>query len=238
MKKYSLIISITFNVLLVLLGGTIIHKTVGINYVLTKLNIKRDTDIERDYGSYYNNKKSLHDVMPKDTSEIIFLGNSITDFCDWQELFRNSNIKNRGIGGDIIHGVMNRLDEVVESNPKKIFLMIGNNDLGHGKSVELILSDYERLVKLILKKTPESELYLQSILPTNDRPKRDNNDIVKINNGIVQIAQKYSLTYINLFDLLKTDNNELNMNYSFDGLHLNGNGYLIWKNAINEFVIN
>ena len=65
------------------------------------------------------------------------------------------------------------------------------------------------MVKLILTKTPATELYLQSLLPTKDDPNRKNSDIIEINKGILQIAKSHSLTYVNLFDLLKTDNNEL-----------------------------
>jgi lysophospholipase L1-like esterase len=68
--------------------------------------------------------------MPNDTSEIIFLGDINIDFCNWHELFGKSNFKNRCISGDIINGVINRLEEIVESKPKKVFLMIGTNDLG------------------------------------------------------------------------------------------------------------
>jgi len=67
-----------------------------------------------------------------------FLGNSITDYCDWYELFGKLNIKNREIGGD---GVIDRLDEVTSSKPKQIFLMIGINDLGKKRSVNQILTD-------------------------------------------------------------------------------------------------
>lgn len=88
--------------------------------------------------------------MPNDTSEIIFLGDSIIDFCNWHELFGKYNIKNRGISGDIINGVIDRLEEIVETKPKKIFLMIGTNDLGKKISVDNILSEYQKLVNLIL----------------------------------------------------------------------------------------
>jgi lysophospholipase L1-like esterase len=236
MKKKLFLISITFNILFLLFGGYVIHKKGGIDYLKRKLNIQKENVTQNDYGPYYDAKKSIFEIMPNDTSEIIFLGNSITDYCDWYELFGKSNIKNRGIGGDIINGVIDRLDEIVESKPQKIFLMIGTNDLGRGKNIGEILSDYERLVKLILTKTPETELYLQSILPTKDNPNRKNSDIIEINKGIIQIAESHSLTYVNLFDLLKTNNNELNMDYSYDGLHINGKGYLIWKNEIIKYL--
>ena len=67
--------------------------------------------------------------MPDTPNEIIMLGNSITDGCEWSELFQNSNIKNRGISGDITEGVLYRLDEVTRSKPAKVFLLIGINDL-------------------------------------------------------------------------------------------------------------
>ena len=67
---------------------------------------------------------------------------------------------------------------------------------------------------------------------------RSNNDIIRINKGINELAKKYSLTYINLFDEFKSNENELNLVYSFDGLHLNGLGYLLWKDVILKYVEN
>ncbi len=187
-------------------------------------------------STHYYTKRSFFESMPNDTNEIVFLGNSITEMCDWNELFNVTNIKNRGISGDIINGVIERIDEVVSSEPKKIFIMIGTNDLGRGKSVNQIITEYEVLVELIINKTPQTELYLQSILPTKNQITRKNEDIIEINKGIVEIAKKHSLTYINLYDLFKTKDNELNMNFSFDGLHLNGDGYLLWKDAVINYI--
>ena len=87
-----------------------------------------------------------------------------------------------------------------------------------------------------MTKTPATELYLQSLLPTKDNPNRKNIDIIEINKGILQIAKSHSLTYVNLFDLLKTNDNELNIKFSYDGLHINGKGYLIWKNEIIKYM--
>ncbi len=236
MKK-ALTISIIINILFLLFGGYVLHKKGGIDYLKRKFNTQQET-VNSIYGIHYDTKKSFFESMPNDTNEIIFLGNSITEMCDWNELFEKDNIKNRGISGDIINGIIDRLDEVVSSNPQKIFLMIGTNDLGRKRSVNQILIDYEKLIDLILKKTPKTELYLQSVLPTKNQTTRDNKDIIEINKGIIELAKKYSLTYINLFDLFKTKDNELNMDLSFDGLHLNGQGYLIWKDAIINYVEN
>ncbi|WP_157961200.1 GDSL-type esterase/lipase family protein [Lutibacter citreus] len=231
-------ISIIINILFILFGGYIIHKKGGIDYLKTKFNTLTKTTVEKDYGDFYQIKRSIFKILPNETNEIIFLGNSITTFCAWNELFGKANIKNRGISGDMINGVIDRLNEIVESKPVKIFLMIGINDLGKKRSVNQILADYEKLVSLIINKSPKTKLYLQSILPTKNRKTMKNNDIIEINKGIIKIANKYSLTYINLFDLFKTNENELNMKYSLDGLHINGQGYVLWKNAIIDNIEN
>ena len=238
MKK-AFSISIFLNILFILHIGYIIKQKGGINYLKTKINSQIETVSLQDSSIYFyhNTKKSIYEVMPNDTNEIIFLGNSITDYCDWHELFGKSNIKNRGISADTINGIVLRLDEIIESKPEKIFIMIGTNDLRQKRSINQILIDYDILISLIKVNTPKSKLYLQSILPTKNQLLRRNEDIIEINKGIDRIAKKYSFTYINLFNLFKTDNNELNMNYSIDGLHLNGQGYLIWKNEINKYVL-
>ena len=54
----------------------------------------------------------------------------------WAEFFQNSNIKNRGISGDITEGILYRISEITESQPLQVFLMIGTNDLAKGKTKE------------------------------------------------------------------------------------------------------
>ncbi|MFA7361617.1 MAG: GDSL-type esterase/lipase family protein [Candidatus Kapaibacterium sp.] len=235
MKK-TLVISVIINILFILFGGYVIHKKGGLDYL--KQNSAKLSEIQQDYNLYYKTKRSIFEIMPNDTNKIIFLGNSITNFCDWRELFGNENIINRGINGDVINGVIDRLDGILSSNPKKIFLMIGTNDLAERNTIVEILSNYERLLALIKEKSPRTRLYVQSILPTFNDQRRNNDDIIAINKGLIDSTEKYDFTYVNLFDLLKTERNELDTVYSFDGLHLNGKGYLIWKKAIEQYVNN
>lgn len=235
MKK-ALILSIVLNILCVLAGGYIIQKKGGITYLKLKFQLVKDKGELQSPNAYYLAKTSIFEIMPNDTSEIIFLGNSITDYCDWYELFGNANIKNRGIGGDIIRGVIDRLDEITQSNPKKIFIMIGINDLGKNRSVSQILSDYDNLLMLLNQKSPNTKFYIQSMLPTDNRQNLQVTKILEINNGIQKLAMKYKMTYVGLFDLFKTNENTLDAEYTYDGLHLNGKGYLIWKGAIEDYV--
>lgn len=235
----GLLFSIIINVLFVLFGIYVIQKRGGVDYLKIIFNQLTTKNSEPSYSSkFYKARKKMFEAMPNEPNEIIFLGNSIIEFCNWNELFKKSAIKNRGISGDVINGIINRLEEITASKPNKIFLMIGTNDLGYKRTVDQILLDYEHLVHLILTKTPKTTLYLQSVLPVKNSANRTNAKIIAINKGISLLAKKHSLVYINLFDLFKTENNDLNMSLSFDGLHLNGQGYLIWKEAIIEYVEN
>ncbi|MFA5820140.1 MAG: GDSL-type esterase/lipase family protein [Bacteroidales bacterium] len=190
--------------------------------------------------AYYYHKKEHFESLPNTKNEIIFLGNSITDNCEWVELFSNPNIKNRGIGGDDTDGILGRLNEVTESNPSKIFIMIGTNDLAYSKSVEYVVENYKKIIDKIMQSTPSTKIYIQSIIPTDDaiHITRKNSDIIMINNQLKLIAEQNELTYIDLFSVFKLDSNRLNPEYSFDGLHLNGKGYLLWKKEIEKYLIN
>src|SRR5262245_31960720 len=66
---------------------------------------------------------------PNANSDIIMLGNSITDYAQWNELLQVNEVRNRGISGDITYGILERLDEVTEGKPAKVFVLIGINDI-------------------------------------------------------------------------------------------------------------
>ena len=188
--------------------------------------------------AYYYHKKEHFELLPDTKHEIIFLGNSITDNCEWVELFQNPRIKNRGIGGDDTDGILERLDEVTKSYPDKIFLMIGTNDLAYGKDVPYILDNYRKIIEQIRKDSPVTKLFIQNVLPVEDaiHYTRPNESIVEINKGLVELAIEYNCTLIDLHSVFKREDGKLNLDYSLDGLHLNGAGYEVWKAEIEKFV--
>src|SRR5690606_5446856 len=124
MKK-GLIISITINLVFIVFGSYVIHKKGGMDY-LQKFFSRKKTDTNTYQGTGHSKiRTSFFEAMPNDTNEIIFLGNSLTEFGEWSEMFGKTKVKNRGISQDKIIDVINRLDEIVESFPDKIFIMLG-----------------------------------------------------------------------------------------------------------------
>lgn len=195
------------------------------------------------FGTYYEQKKTLFALLPNDKDEIIFLGNSITDGCEWSELFRDPRIKNRGISADITEGILNRLDEVTESKPLQIFLMIGVNDLAHNISVERIITNYRTIISKILFDSPKTNLLIQSVLPVNDQfaeyqdHYKKSRQIVYLNSELKGLALEYDLEFIDLYQQFATSEGNLDPKYTNDGLHLTGSGYMHWKTIIEPYLI-
>ncbi len=191
---------------------------------------------------YWEQRVSLFDHLPVTENDIIFLGNSITDGGNFEELFERTDVKNRGIRSDIIPGVLKRLEQVVEGHPKKIFLLIGINDISHGLSVDKLAERYETLVNEIRRRSPGTRLYLQSIMPVNNdfgvykNLKGKENTVVEFNRRIRGIAIKNGVTYIDLWPVLSDKNGRLNSKYTNDGLHLTGPGYRAWTDILRPYL--
>ena len=166
------------------------------------------------------------------------LGNSITAECEWRELLQNEFIINRGVIGDGTLDILERLTPIIEAKPKKIFLLIGVNDLLF-HSLSTIGENYEKIVERLKTETPETALYLESILPIHNDLRRNglkNADIDALNGQVFALSQKYSATYIDLAAKLKNTEGSLREDLSLDGIHLNGEGYQILGENLKKYV--
>ena len=197
---------------------------------------------ERMYSTYYYQRASLFEELPIQSRDIVFLGNSITDGAEWNEVFNNRHVKNRGISGDTTWGVYDRLDNILKGHPNKIFLLIGINDIGRGKDDAYVLAGIERIVKKIKKDAPNTKLYVQSLLPVNpiygkfsghtSQWKR----IPGINAELQKMADREGVKYINLFASFANAEGKLKKEYTNDGLHLLGKGYMVWKEVLSTYI--
>lgn len=206
--------------------------------------INGDQSIQNKYSPYFYQKKSLFEQLPNTQNEIIFLGDSITDGCNWAELLQDPCIKNRGISGDVTDGVLERLEEVTESKPQRIFLMIGINDLARGRSVDYVLNNIKRIYKAVKDKSPGTKLFIQSVLPVNPDFKlfpdhvNKSREVIEVNRGLMKICAHYELPYINVYSHLIDKEDKLSSDYTNDGLHLTGAGYIVWGNIVKKYLKN
>ncbi|URD51286.1 GDSL-type esterase/lipase family protein [Chroococcidiopsis sp. CCNUC1] len=240
----ALFISLSLNALALTLAILFVAKKGGVSYLRTKLSrFARNRDrfrIQVANPSYYLQRVSQFQLAPISNSDIVFLGDSITDECEWSELLENPHVKNRGISGDTTMGVLHRLEDIVSSQPAKIFIMIGiNNFIHYQQSAVEILVDYQKIIVEICDRSPQTEIFIQSVLPIN-RTKSGLNvsdrEILQLNSALQKLATEYSLTYIDLYSYLSDEQHQLKECYTLDGVHLNGQAYSIWKQVIEKYI--
>ncbi len=188
--------------------------------------------------SLKNHRTSHLNTLQMRENQIVMLGNSITAECEWRELLQNDAIVNRGIIGDGTFDILDRLTPIIEAKPKKIFLLIGVNDLLF-HPLSTIGENYEKIVKRITEETPETQLYVESVLPIHNDLRRSgmkNEDINTLNGQIFELSKKYKVTYIDLASKLKNTEGSLREELSLDGIHLNGKGYQILGENLKKYV--
>jgi len=230
MKKF-LIFSLLGNLLFLILFTLIIKRLGGVKYLKYRIN-------SNSISAQYDHKKNLYQQLMSKKGGIVFLGDSITEGGEWGELFDNNMIRNRGIAGDVSSALYGRLDDIIRLSPNKVFLMVGVNDLLF-VSVDEVVKNYKAIVEKVTKEIPSCQLYLQSVLPINSEVRNipiSNKSIKSLNVAIQQIAKEKNLQYLDIHALLQDEKGNLKAQYTQDGIHINGEAYVVWSQAIKEHV--
>ncbi|MFC3563375.1 GDSL-type esterase/lipase family protein [Pedobacter jamesrossensis] len=175
---------------------------------------------------------------PKSKKDFIFLGNSITDGTDWAKLLNLPQAKNRGISGDISFGVLERLQEVIDRKPAKVFILIGINDISRNIPDSVILRNYKTMIARIRNGSKKTQIYFNTLLPVNSSFEKfknhygKDNHILWLNDEIRKLAAK-NVTIIDLYPVFVDDNKRLRAELTKDGLHLIPEGYKVWAEYLN-----
>ncbi|MDN3588371.1 GDSL-type esterase/lipase family protein [Pedobacter aquatilis] len=176
---------------------------------------------------------------PKSKKDYIFLGNSITAGTDWAKLLNLPQAKNRGISGDITFGVLDRLQDIIDGKPAKIFVLIGINDVSRNVPDSVILRNYKTIVKRIRTGSKKTKIYFNTLLPVNrtfDKFKNHygkDEHILWLNAEIKKLAAK-NVTVIDLYSQFIDKDNHLRAELTKDGLHLIPEGYKVWADFLNS----
>jgi lysophospholipase L1-like esterase len=200
-------------------------------------NNNPQTGIEHLAGIF--NFKKIKNISEK---KILFLGDSITARQDWNGLFGINDILNAGVSGNTTDDVLARLNEVFlfQPKPEKVFLMIGINDLIMGKDINHVMTNYQKIIDQIKAASPESKIYIESILPINNEVsplgRVESQEIIDLNKKLSLMAVKNNATFINLYPLFCGPDNQMRLDLAADGVHPNAKGYAIWKYLVGPYI--
>ncbi len=173
----------------------------------------------------------------EDGDAIVFVGDSITE--GWKTLkidFAGLGVKvvNRGIGGDTTPNLIHRLKEdVLSLHPRALVILIGTNDLGEHTSADQIARNLRVLLALIRAHEPAIPIAWCEVMPRrgdDTYPER----IHDLNARIAELVKSDPLvTLCDTFTpLAQPDGSSKPEDYVPDRLHLNANGYAVWKQAL------
>lgn len=229
-------ITFALSLICIIFLGTILFLLKRDGYFTSLANTVRDTHYSYIDNAQYPQRETMFELSNITQSDIVFVGDSITARSEWQEFFPDYTVLNRGIDSDVTQGVYHRLSSVVKTKPQKVFVMIGINDIRQHIDIDESLTYYSMIMSELKSALPDSEIYIQSILPVHSKTGISNKEVEKRNASIKELAETYQLTYINIFDDMIDENNDLPSDYSIDGVHMTGAGYQVWLNILKNYI--
>ena len=176
---------------------------------------------------------------PAKAHSALFIGSSSIRM--WKSLaadFPNTQTINRGFGGSqIVDSIYFASRIVIPYAPNKIFLYAGDNDIGKGKSAEIVLRDFKLFADIVHHALPKTEIYFIAIKPSLKRwtlaP-----EMKKANDLVARYARgDERLGFVDVWTpMLDASGKPDPALFIEDGLHMNPTGYRIWTAAVRPFL--
>ncbi|AYJ80849.1 lipolytic protein [Aliarcobacter cryaerophilus ATCC 43158] len=205
---------------------------IGMFFVVCSANeVVKSEEWKIQNDPYYKHKVSQFEML-KDINNIetMMLGDSITDEGEWSELW-GMVVQNRGISGDTTFGVLDRL-YTINPNIKRVFIMIGVNDIMRGSSEDLVFENYKMIIKFFQEKN--IDVVIQATLYIGESRKQNfNQKIEKLNQKLEEFAKINKIVFINLNPIFAPQKTLLK-NFTKDDLHLNADAYKLWIETLKK----
>jgi lysophospholipase L1-like esterase len=190
------------------------------------------------------------EVAKEGGSEVLFMGDSITDF--WRNATGNNagkqvfdkyfgqwKVANFGIAGDTTQGVIFRLQngEGQGFSPKAVMLMIGTNNTGRNTAAE-IAEGIGAVVLELQKDFPKAKILLLGIFPRSTAKDPVRATIAEINKIISKLDDGDRVRYLDIGAKFLDADGNIPRDVMNDALHPTSKGYEIWAEAVKEPLAN
>lgn len=166
-----------------------------------------------------------------DDRELSFTGDSLVARWDLTYWFPTSITHNDGVSGS---GIATIRESAGRYLGKDVVVIVGTNDmnaLSQEDEAEYVNNYVQAIEGLSARRT-----YLFSIFPKSKEwcnGPEGNEKIKRINHEIKMALQDKPIVYLDVYDLLELDG-YINMQYSYDGLHLSYEGYELITKQLNK----
>jgi lysophospholipase L1-like esterase len=195
-------------------------------------------------GQFQGKHKANLQVAQQGDAELLFMGDSITDF--WRntdgafagkpvldKYFGKWKVANFGIAGDTTQGVLYRLQngEGRGFTPKAVMLMIGTNNTARNSAAE-IAEGVGAVVLELQKDFPDAKILLLGIFPRGRAGDPVRATIADINTRISKLHDGNRVHYLDIGAKFLDANGNIPADVMSDALHPSTRGYEIWAEAV------
>lgn len=170
----------------------------------------------------------------------IFYGDSITEMWPLAEFFPGVSLLNRGVGGDNVYGLWDRLErDVLAYAPRRVFMLIGINGIEEHPAeglVARIAALGDRMAKAGI------EVFLSGILPLRfpdawDRF-RFQDRMVEVNAGLSETSRARGWGWLDYPSALRDGTGQLAEAYACpDGTHITFAGYVRMAEVVHPHLV-
>jgi len=167
---------------------------------------------------------------------LMFIGDSLTEFYDWDSRFPHDEVLNLGISGERVEELLERLPRVISRVDKAdfIFVMTGTNNIA--MEDYNVLGTYRGIVEMMTAGYKNATVVVQSILPVA-LYWIDNRLIRSINMSLKEISVQYKAEYLDIYRLFIEQGDKANrLCLLDDGVHISDTGYEIWSRAVEDYL--
>lgn len=169
---------------------------------------------------------------------VVFVGSSsIRLWNDLEQQFQDPiAVTKRGFGGSRLLDCAEHVQRLVlPYKPRLVVVYAGDNDLAEGRSPEQVLASFQAFVTGVHAALPQTRIAYLSIKPSPLRATLM--PAVQRTNALIAdySASRPLLSYVDVYTrMLGTDGRPRAELFSKDALHLNAEGYALWKSVIEE----
>lgn len=172
--------------------------------------------------------------------DAMFIGDSrtvglrdYTDLAEHSDFFCETSLTIYKVMEEDFKGKGTIEDALASKDYGKIYMMVGINELGRG-TTEDFMAEYTKVVQTLHQLEPEAKIFIQGVMRvTGDKNSSDaiynNSNINARNNAIATLADNQNIFYIDVNEVVCDEEGNLNIEYTFDQIHLLGTYNDLWK---------
>lgn len=165
---------------------------------------------------------------------VLFIGDSLIEFFDWQRRFPEHDIDNEGIAGETVRGLLLGLPHITSrlEAPDAVVLMIGTNNLAMDDYA--FLGDYQEILDTFRTLYLDSRVAVISLLPLY-LPWLGPDAVERLNESLRQKAEKSGVDFLDVFSRFRAAGRDERALFLEDGVHLSDAGYAVWAKALEQY---